>query len=179
MKLFNVILTVCLILVAGLAINSSNSYAGEDQNLTVVKNLVDAFNNKDINAYTKIYSPDVKYHGSGGGDDLNLDQIKSFFSNVFKAYPNGKLTIEQLIAKDDEVVYRLMFNGKNTGTWMGMGDEPDMPATDKMVSCRSIGIAKFKDGKIVEEWENFDDLRMLKQLGVFPPPMPDASKMSN
>ena len=179
MKLLNVILMVCLMLLAGLFINNNQSYAGEDQNLSAVEQLVSAFNHKDIMAYTNVYAPGAMYYGSGGGDAMNVDGIRSFFSNVFKAFPDGKITVEDLVAKGDKVFYRLLFTGKNTGIMMGMEGEPDMPATNKMVECRSIGIAKFEDGKIVQEWENFDDLRMLKQLGVFPPPMPDASKMTN
>lgn len=41
--------------------------------------------------------------------------------------------------------------------------------TGKRVTVTSI-ITRFAGGKAVEEWEMFDQLGMMQQLGVVPPP---------
>jgi predicted ester cyclase len=33
-----------------------------------------------------------------------------------------------------------------------------------------IGIFRFSDGKVVESWDNFDQLGMMRQLGMVPEP---------
>ena len=48
------------------------------------------------------------------------------------------------------------------------GELMGIQATNKQVSIRAIGIAWVAGHQIVEEWENFDDLGMLPQLGVMP-----------
>ena len=36
------------------------------------------------------------------------------------------------------------------------------------VSGRGIVLSRFEDGKIAEEWFNFDQLRLLQELGIIP-----------
>jgi predicted ester cyclase len=43
-----------------------------------------------------------------------------------------------------------------------------IPPTGKQVTVSGITISRLKDGKIVEEWSNWDTLGMLRQLGVVP-----------
>ena len=39
-----------------------------------------------------------------------------------------------------------------------------------MVDITGIGIFRFSDGRVVESWDNFDQLGMMRQLGVMPSP---------
>ena len=50
--------------------------------------------------------------------------------------------------------------GTNTGTGNGL------PATGKKVEQSGITIWRIVDGKIKEEWSAFDQLSMMKQLGL-------------
>jgi predicted ester cyclase len=43
-----------------------------------------------------------------------------------------------------------------------------IPATGKEVTVSGITISRVKNGKVVEEWSNWDTLGMLQQLGVVP-----------
>jgi hypothetical protein len=42
----------------------------------------------------------------------------------------------------------------------------EIPASGKKVDIRGLLIARFARGKVVEEVELFDELRMLRQIGV-------------
>jgi steroid delta-isomerase-like uncharacterized protein len=162
MKTLKIILVVSLFVMFSTTITTNMAFADEDQNLTTVRKLVDAFNLKNIAMYDEIYSSNLNYYGTGEGAKLNLDGLKQFMSGIFTAFPDGKLTIDELIAKGDKVVYRVTYKGTQTG------DMPGVPATGKVVQARSIGIVRLENGKIVEEWENFDDMGMMQQLGVIP-----------
>jgi len=45
-----------------------------------------------------------------------------------------------------------------------------IPPTGKQIIVAGIEIFHFANGKVVEEWINGDDLGLLQQLGVIPPP---------
>jgi predicted ester cyclase len=80
------------------------------------------------------------------------------------AFPNIHVTIEDQIAEGDKVVTRWTGHGTHQGELMGI------PPTNKAVTVTGIAIDRIVAGKIVEHWENFDQLGMLVQLGVVPPP---------
>ena len=66
------------------------------------------------------------------------------------------------VAEGDKVVTRYTTRGTQLGSFMGM------PPTGKYVTVTGIAIARFANGKVVEEWGNADDLGLLQQLGVVP-----------
>jgi predicted ester cyclase len=43
-----------------------------------------------------------------------------------------------------------------------------IPPTGKQVTVGGITISRLKDGKVIEEWTNWDTLGLLQQLGVIP-----------
>jgi predicted ester cyclase len=51
------------------------------------------------------------------------------------------------------------------------GDGLGLPASGRAVLSRGITIARIVDGKIVEGWDNWDQLGMLEQIGVYQQPL--------
>jgi len=80
------------------------------------------------------------------------------------AFPDMRMTIDDMIADGDRVVLRWTARGTNTGEMMGM------PATGKPATVTGIIVNRLAAGKIAEGWGNFDALGMLQQLGVIPTP---------
>jgi predicted ester cyclase len=60
------------------------------------------------------------------------------------------------------VAYRWSFRGTHRGELMGI------PPTDKEVTITGITVDRISGGKIEDEWNNFDQLGVLRQLGVVP-----------
>lgn len=58
------------------------------------------------------------------------------------------------------MVFRWTFHGKHSGEFMGI------PATGKELALTGISIIRMRGGKIVEGWDGYDALGMLRQLGV-------------
>ena len=54
--------------------------------------------------------------------------------------------------------------------WRGthQGELMGIPATGKQVIASGISILRVANGKIAEQWDNFDNLGMLQQLGALP-----------
>jgi steroid delta-isomerase-like uncharacterized protein len=87
------------------------------------------------------------------------------FVQVFRAaIPDIHITIEDLIAEGDKVVTRFTARGTHQGELMGI------PPTGKAVEVTGISIYRFAKGQIVEDWAEYDQLGMLTQMGVVPPP---------
>ena len=46
-----------------------------------------------------------------------------------------------------------------------------LPASGRTVRSRGITIARIVDGRIVEGWDNWDQLGMLEQIGAYQQPI--------
>ena len=80
------------------------------------------------------------------------------------AFPDFKVTIDDMIAEGDKVVVRGTWSGTHKGEFMGI------PATGKSVSFGVIDTVRIAGGKMVEHWGLMDNFRLMQQLGVIPAP---------
>jgi len=78
--------------------------------------------------------------------------------------PDVHFTVDDIIAEGDKVAARWTSTGTHKGELMGI------PSTGKKVMVTGIVINHFADGKIVDDWESYDILGMMQQLGVIPSP---------
>ena len=80
------------------------------------------------------------------------------------SFPDQRVTVEQLIAEGDYVAVRATYTGTQTGP---MGE---FPATGRKVEAPFLAIFRIEAGQVAELWVEWDNLAMLTQLGLFPPP---------
>lgn len=124
--------------------------------------MVEVFNSGDPGVIDEVYAPNLVYHGTGQMANADKETFKQFIGMVLQAFRDSRMVIDELLADGDKVIYRNTFSGTQKGEMMGI------PATGKQVNVRSIGIVRISDGKIVEEWENMDEMGLMQQLGVIP-----------
>ncbi len=86
--------------------------------------------------------------------------FKPFHEQFRGAFPNILVTVEEMIAEGDLVAARCSVRGKHTGDHLGFA------ASDSPIAFTGITIVRIKDGKIVEAWNNFDFMKMYKQIGA-------------
>ena len=122
--------------------------------------MLTAANNRDLKGLENAYAPNLAYHGTGDLAETDRSGFLQFAEAMFAAFPDVSVTIDDVFSSGDKVVYRITIKGTHRAELMGIS------ATNKAMSVRSIGIARVSDGKIVEEWENFDDMGMMMQLGA-------------
>ena len=96
-------------------------------------------------------------------DIRGYEQAKQFVSTFFEAFPDINITVDDVIAEGDQVVSRYTIRGTHQGETQEFG-----PPTGRQMELEGITIHRFEDGKIVEEWERYDNLRALQQLGIAP-----------
>jgi predicted ester cyclase len=103
-------------------------------------------------------------HISGWGQDQPGVEIKkpadfeAVYNRIHGAFPNQKMTVEDAFGSGDKVVVRWSSVMAHTGDHLGI------PATNKEVRITGITIARIVNGKIVEGWDNWDQLALAQQL---------------
>jgi steroid delta-isomerase-like uncharacterized protein len=96
------------------------------------------------------------------GEKRGRQAFKELISGYRNAFPDMKLTIEEQIAEGDVVVTRWTGTGTHKGELMGVAP------TGKRITVQGLVISRFRNGKLVEEIENYDALGMLRQMGAVP-----------
>ena len=110
-----------------------------------------------------LYTDDYVYHGIALlGDLRGPTAFKEMVKGFIDAVSEFQETVEDQIAEGDKVVTRVTGRGTHTGPLMGAAP------TGKELKWSAISIARFVDGRIAEEWVEFDALNFLQQLGALP-----------
>ncbi len=69
---------------------------------------------------------------------------------------------DELLADGDKTISRFTITGKHTGP---LGP---IAASENAINLGGIAIVRYEGGKMAEEWENFDELAMMQQVGAIP-----------
>lgn len=94
--------------------------------------------------------------------DADLRQEKENCRMYKSAFPDLTPTILGSFAEGDTVVTHWRMTGTHQKPLLGI------PATGKRCTCEGMSIERFRGGKIVESWVQWDALGLLRQLGVAP-----------
>ena len=132
----------------------------EKQNKEIVQRYWDGkWNTRDTGILDELMAPDVVYHGTSM--EMNgIEEYKQVYSSFLSAFHDTQVTFEDLIAEGDKVMSRITIRGTHKGELEGM------PPTGKTFTSSFFTVFRIVDGKIVEEWEIFDELGMMMQLGM-------------
>jgi len=163
MNCVNKVLTICLI-VLGLVCTGcvSDSTRQLEENKVLVRRTFDETVKRNWAILDELYTTDYVWHQPGSPEPLTSEESEQFMRTFLSAFPDYSDTIEDMIAEDDKVVTRFTFRGTHKGDYMGV------PTTGKEVVLTSILISRIAEGKIVEEWLEFDGLSFMRQLGAIP-----------
>lgn len=101
---------------------------------------------------------------SPGHGEMRGEAFREFVAQVRSAFPDLNNTIESQISEGDVVVTR----GTTRGTHDG--DFGEIGATGKSVAIPWVMYTRIQNGRILEDWELYDGLGMMTQLGVIPAP---------
>ena len=134
----------------------------EDNKALMRRFLEEVFNKQNPAAIDEFIAPNHVDHTLPPFLPTTPEGTKRAIDMFLTAFPDMHLTVEDMIAEGDKVVTRYTSRGTQKGAFMGI------PPTGKQMTVSSIIIARFADGKIVEEWGLDDQVGMLQQLGLIP-----------
>lgn len=139
----------------------------EANNAIAVRFFDSVWNQGDFSVLDALVASDVVDHSTVAGKPARKTGRESFIHiiGVFRhAMPDLKLTIDDEIYTGDRVVHRWLIEGTDTGGVMGM------PPSGQRLRLTGITTVRMAGGRIVERWSNVDELGLMQQLGVVPPP---------
>lgn len=123
----------------------------------------DLLNAGDIDGFGDILADDFVEHEALPGLDPGKEGVKAFFHMYRAAFPDLRMSPEDVLPSGDKVVARVRATGTHEGEFMGM------PATGKGVDVQLVDIIRFgDDGLAREHWGVFDGMTMMQQLGAIP-----------
>lgn len=136
------------------------------KNKAVALQAFEALNNGDYDALDEFIAPNYKRHCQATPDVAieSLEQFIAFVKTWEDAMPDMKGEVHYIIAEGDMVAAYLTYTGTQTGA---MGN---IPPTGKVMDSKTFVFHRFENGKIAESWVTWDNVAILTQLGLFPPP---------
>jgi steroid delta-isomerase-like uncharacterized protein len=125
----------------------------------------EVWNEGRIETIRELMAPDAVGIGEleDGGELHGPADFVPFVERVRAAFPDIKIAVEDAFGAEDKVVLRWTATMTHRGEYLGMA------ATGRTVRITGMSIARIADKQIVEGWDNWDQLAMLKQLGAFEP----------
>jgi steroid delta-isomerase-like uncharacterized protein len=136
-----------------------------EENKAIFRRYVEEVGNEgNLELVDEIFDRYASHQPEGHVEERGPEDVKRFMGEFHAAFPDFHTTIEDQIAEGDKVVTRWTARGTHQGDFRGI------PATGNQITVTGIGIFRFSDGKVVESWDNFDQLGMMRQLGAIPAP---------
>jgi len=135
-----------------------------EENKAIVRRSFEEFNKGNLAVFDELYEANFVGHLAGMEEIRGPEGLKKLVTTFLTAFPDFRITVEDLIAEGDKVVCRSTRTGTHKGEWLGIA------ATGKKVTWTYISIYRIEGGKIVEEWYEGDYLGLMQQLGAIPTP---------
>jgi steroid delta-isomerase-like uncharacterized protein len=135
-----------------------------------VQRFTEAVNSANWDALDDIVTEDFTRHSeaTAGPQVTSREEFVQLQESFLVSVPDQRVTIKKLIAEGDEVAGLATYSGTHTGP---MGE---FPATGKTFESTFLAIFRIEAGRIAELWVEWDNVAMLTQLGLFPPPPPPS-----
>jgi steroid delta-isomerase-like uncharacterized protein len=131
-----------------------------EENKALARRSWEVVDNPDL--VDEIYAADLIWH-EPDQDIQGSEEAKQFIAMYTTAFPDLNVSVEDAIAEGEKVVTRWTARGTHQGEIEEFG-----PPTGKHVEFEGLTLHRIEGGKIVEEWERYDNLSVMQQLGLAP-----------
>ena len=108
----------------------------------------------------KYLSPALVRHMSPVTDPLNLEAQIARLQGIKVAFPNLRITPDDLVADGDRVSMRATLRGTHDGPFFGI------PGTGRNVTATIIDVIRVENGLIIEQWGGPNVFDMITQIGA-------------
>ena len=134
----------------------------EGMRLTHHRVFNEVLNDRNLDLLSQLCTQDYAYHGPGGLELRGVDQLREMIDGYLTAFPDLHMAVEQRVVEGNLISTRWSATGTHDGP---LGDIA--PTGEKVDSGGQI-VMRFEGTRIAEEWEVFDEMEMLKQVGAIP-----------
>jgi steroid delta-isomerase-like uncharacterized protein len=130
----------------------------EENKATFRRYIEEVWNRTNLELVDEIFDRYLSHQPDGPTLERGPQDVKRFVSEFRSAFPDWHISIDEQIAEGDKVVNRVTLRGTHQRQFR------DMAPTGKEVELKAVTIFRFsEEGKVVETWDYFDQLRLLRQ----------------
>ncbi len=131
-----------------------------EDNKAVARAFFEEFSNGNLDAVADLMADDHVFHFPLAPGPQDKAQHVAGQARGKATFPDYRMEVVDQIAEGDLVVTRVILRGTQQGEFMGR------PGTGQTFEVPLVNIMRIRDGQIVDEWDEFDTLSFLAQLGV-------------
>ena len=130
------------------------------------ESMIESWNRHDTKKFQTYLDEHIVWRDTGNPEPIKGKEGAGNFLNMWStAFPDFRIRPLNKVVSGDSIAVEIEFTGTNTGP-MKMGDQPEMPATNRNVTNRGCYFAKAKNGRFIEVHTYPDLAGMMVQLGV-------------
>ena len=123
----------------------------------------EGWNAGNLDVFDETTDPDYVLHDPSVPEDVvGVDGMKGFASAFLGAFPDLRFSIEGQIAEGDMVATRWTSSATHEGELMGIAP------TGNRTGVSGVTVSRVSGGKIAEDWNNWDTLGLMRQIGAIP-----------
>jgi len=128
--------------------------------------VLESWNRHDTNKFLTYCDDNIVWRDTGSPEPLKgKNSAGDFFNMWTTAFPDLRIKPLSQLASEDRIAVEIEFTGTNTGL-LKMGDQPEIPATNRKITNYGCYFGKVKNGKFIEVHTYPDLAGMMVQLGL-------------
>lgn len=136
--------------------------SAEDNKAMMRQAYQEIFEKRDMDAVEDFIAADCIEHDPAAGGRSGPEAVKYFVEVFSTAFPDFSVKVDDMIFEGDKGMTRLTFTGTHQGDFFGA------PGSGRRFSVGGVDIFRFANGKIAEHWGYFEEMSMMRQLGLAP-----------
>lgn len=134
--------------------------------LKMHEQVIDAWNRHDPKKFISLLDENiVLYDTSVPTPVKGKNQAEQYFNTWVRAFPDLTMKTFNTVISGDNIAAEIECTGTNKGP-LKIGDQPEIPATNRKGATKMCFFAKVKDGKTLEVRTYPDVAGMMIQLGL-------------
>jgi steroid delta-isomerase-like uncharacterized protein len=129
------------------------------KNLQLVESYYnDLWNRKDISFIDQLFDDNIIFRASLGVETRGKEEFLQYFEMITTAIPNLYHSIEAIVADENQVAARALYNGTHQGKLM------EFEATNNRIRYHGTSFFQIKESKIFDIWVLGDLNTLYEQL---------------
>src|SRR5918992_3002601 len=130
-----------------------------EENKAIFRRYIEEVPNRgNLEVADEIFGRYLAHQSDGSTLERSPEDVKRFTEEYRWAFPDWRISIDEQIAEGDKVVNRVTLRGTHQRQFR------DMAPTGKEIEIKAVTIFRFsEEGKVVETWDYFDQLRLMRQ----------------
>lgn len=131
-----------------------------EQNKESIRRLINIFNTHDFSRMGEVCSEDIVYRTASGIELPGLAAYRDIMVQLHEGFPDFEYSLQHIVGEGDHIHCTYRYTGTHEGEFMGISASGN--EADYLVAA----VFRFDEGKIVEEFDFYDGLTFMRQVGA-------------